>query len=311
MTSLRELNRWREEVGRNLLNLDFRPEGDHPFKFEIRPVLMGDGFRVVQSQHGPGFTFRDRDLVRDGNNCLAIVYPLRGSPSFSHEGGGTLRRGDAKLFICDRPGQIGAATPCHFMSIIFQPEDLPPGTDINLLARSPWKCSTPALRLLRSYIDALNGSFIPPGSDLASVTHHHILDLVRLAASERGQSKAADVVLASSIGEARVRIAREDIARHFREPNLTEGFIAALQGISTRHLQRLFETAGLSFTEEVNALRLDAAQRALTEPGSIGRSVMQIALAAGFSDVSHFNRLFRRRYGMTPSDVRKERLGRN
>ena len=34
--------------------------------------------------------------------------------------------------------------------------------------------------------------------------------------------------------------------------------------------------------------------------------ICDIALQAGFSDISHFNRLFRSRFGGTPSDVRVE-----
>ena len=33
-------------------------------------------------------------------------------------------------------------------------------------------------------------------------------------------------------------------------------------------------------------------------------AIIDIAFAAGFGDVSHFNRMFRRRFGDTPSDVR-------
>lgn len=305
MNPLRDLIRWREEVGRSLLNLDFRSEGDHPFSYMMAPVLVGEGVRVVQSSHGPGYTFRDRDLLRDGNNCLAIVYPRRGILNFTQEGGGTLRNsGEAKLLICDRPGQLGAASSCNYVSIIFQPEDLPPGVDLEQLASSPWAASAPALRLLRSYVDTLNGTFVPPGTDLAHVAHRHILDLVRLAAVERSRSDPADLLAASTIGEARVRIARDDIAKNFRDPGLSEGAVAASQGISTRQLQRIFEAAGLTFTGVVQELRLNAAFDALSNPKAARLSVAEIAMASGFSDVSHFNRLFRRRYGATPSEVR-------
>jgi AraC-like DNA-binding protein len=35
------------------------------------------------------------------------------------------------------------------------------------------------------------------------------------------------------------------------------------------------------------------------------RGISAIAYDAGFGDVSYFNRTFRRRYGMTPSEVRE------
>jgi AraC-like DNA-binding protein len=43
----------------------------------------------------------------------------------------------------------------------------------------------------------------------------------------------------------------------------------------------------------------------LTDPRYAGATVSAIAFAAGFGDLSHFNRNFRRRFGATPSDVRE------
>jgi AraC-like DNA-binding protein len=42
----------------------------------------------------------------------------------------------------------------------------------------------------------------------------------------------------------------------------------------------------------------------LTDARSAGLTITGIAFSAGFSDLSHFNRAFRRAYGATPSDVR-------
>jgi AraC-like DNA-binding protein len=42
----------------------------------------------------------------------------------------------------------------------------------------------------------------------------------------------------------------------------------------------------------------------LTDPSHPHSTIIDIAFAVGFGDVSHFNRTFRRRFGDTPSSVR-------
>jgi AraC-like DNA-binding protein len=51
-------------------------------------------------------------------------------------------------------------------------------------------------------------------------------------------------------------------------------------------------------------LRLQRAFALLIEPPGSARRISDIALEAGFSDISHFNRLFRARFGVSPRGVR-------
>jgi transcriptional regulator GlxA family with amidase domain len=60
----------------------------------------------------------------------------------------------------------------------------------------------------------------------------------------------------------------------------------------------------MSFTAHVTELRLQRAFVLLTEARRGESRIADIALDAGFSDISHFNRLFRARFGDTPSGVR-------
>jgi transcriptional regulator GlxA family with amidase domain len=53
--------------------------------------------------------------------------------------------------------------------------------------------------------------------------------------------------------------------------------------------------------------RLDRAVDLLRDPRHAGKKIVDIAFATGFTDVSHFNRSFRRRFGDTPSGVRTTR----
>jgi AraC-like DNA-binding protein len=67
-----------------------------------------------------------------------------------------------------------------------------------------------------------------------------------------------------------------------------------------RHFRRL---TGRTFVDFLNDVRLDHARRLLVE-GSHG--ICQVAYDSGFGNLSHFNRLFRRRMGRTPSAYRRE-----
>jgi AraC-like DNA-binding protein len=65
--------------------------------------------------------------------------------------------------------------------------------------------------------------------------------------------------------------------------------------------------SGRSFSEFLNRLRLQAACRDLRQSD---HSVLDIALSSGFTQLSFFNRLFRRELNCTPSDWRTHEKGR-
>jgi AraC-like DNA-binding protein len=54
----------------------------------------------------------------------------------------------------------------------------------------------------------------------------------------------------------------------------------------------------------VTELRLQRARALLADRRNDGMRIGDIAYAAGFADISHFNRSFRRRFGMTPTGAR-------
>ena len=56
---------------------------------------------------------------------------------------------------------------------------------------------------------------------------------------------------------------------------------------------------GISFRDYVVRYRLRAACGLLKNPGS---SVTDVAFAVGFNDVSYFSRMFKRHFGMPPSE---------
>lgn len=66
----------------------------------------------------------------------------------------------------------------------------------------------------------------------------------------------------------------------------------------------LFERQGTSFAQAVRRRRLEHIRSLLLDPAT-ERSVTDIALAWGFSDLSTFYRGFGALYGMTPGEMRR------
>jgi AraC-like DNA-binding protein len=60
------------------------------------------------------------------------------------------------------------------------------------------------------------------------------------------------------------------------------------------------------FTEYVLGRRIARAHGQLSDPRQSAEKISSVAYNCGFGDVSYFNRVFRRQYGLAPSDVRAQ-----
>ena len=85
-------------------------------------------------------------------------------------------------------------------------------------------------------------------------------------------------------------------------PSLEE--LATLADVHPAHLARTFKRLqGVSVGEYHRNLRVAAACQALRDPT---RPIAEVAAEAGFSDQSHFTRMFRRLTGQTPGEFRDD-----
>ena len=161
---------------------------------------------------------------------------------------------------------------------------------------------SPALRLLGCYLRSLASLKEPPSSELASTIGVHLLDLV--AATLGPTAEAANIVAERGVKTARLQAILAEVARRFSDPNFDLDNVAGALGMSRRYVQKLLEGTGKSFTEHLAGYRLERAFAMLTDPHHPHLAIIDIAFAVGFGDVSHFNRMFRRRFGETPSSIR-------
>ena len=79
--------------------------------------------------------------------------------------------------------------------------------------------------------------------------------------------------------------------------------MAEFSGFSESHFMKFFKNhMGVPFVSYLNDYRLTLAARALAEGQE---DVLTVAMDVGFSNVSYFNRLFKKKFRMTPLEYRK------
>jgi AraC-like DNA-binding protein len=108
----------------------------------------------------------------------------------------------------------------------------------------------------------------------------------------------------------RLRRLMED-ERVYREEGLGIAALAARLGLPEYRLRRLINQrlGHRNFTSFVNGYRLAEVAAALSDPTQTQVPILTIALDAGFQSIGPFNRAFKARTGMTPTDFRRERMG--
>jgi AraC-like DNA-binding protein len=96
------------------------------------------------------------------------------------------------------------------------------------------------------------------------------------------------------------------VKRVYREPDLTLALLADKAGLPEYRLRELInQRLGYrNFPTYLNERRLQEVEQRLRDPACDGRPILTLALEAGFGSIGPFNRAFRQRHGVTPSDFR-------
>jgi AraC-like DNA-binding protein len=175
--------------------------------------------------------------------------------------------------------------------------------DIDDAVMRPIPCGSGALSLLTSYVGALIDD---PALEAADMRRLFVTQLCDLVAVTIGATRDADAAAEGrGLRAARLRAIKDDIETHLARDDLSPLVVARRQRISDSYIRKLFEGEGTSFSAYVLGRRLARAHRMLSDPRRADRSIASIAFAAGFGDLSYFNRTFRRTFGATPSELRE------
>jgi AraC-like DNA-binding protein len=99
------------------------------------------------------------------------------------------------------------------------------------------------------------------------------------------------------------------IVEHLTDEELSVAMVASHMGFSARHVQTLFketQAEQITLMAWVWEQRLKMAYRLLSQKECVHRSLVDLAVSLGFKKQSHFSRVFKERYGLTPSTFIKQ-----
>ena len=143
----------------------------------------------------------------------------------------------------------------------------------------------------------------PNDAQASEAFGRYLADIValQLGANRDG----GDAVAKRGLMAARRQLVLEKIQARAADPAFNANVVASELGVSRRYVNLLLEQTGRTFSEHVLDRRLAIAYELLLAQPERSRTIASLALQAGFSDLSYFNRVFRRRFGDTPGQFRK------
>jgi AraC-like DNA-binding protein len=248
--------------------------------------FLGHRGRAVMSPDSPEedilgfqFVFKGVETVREGARVLALT------------------PGDVVMWDGHQPTDVEIVEAFHKRTLLFRRERVlavcPRLADLRALP--PLAGNGPA-RLLVRYMNALALEQPRLEGPAGMAAANAAVELLRAAVEPcvpTGRVATREAMRAEI---------RRYVKTRLQDPELGPASIARAYAISVRALHALFEDVDASVAGMVRSERLARCLEDLQRPN--GGSVTDIAFRWGFCDAAHFSRVFKRAFGVTPSDVR-------
>ena len=174
-------------------------------------------------------------------------------------------------------------------------------------------------RLPRS--SAFTGTVIDSRVGIGAVLYSHVDSLARqldvFTESDHAAVRRATLELLTAAMRHRVEVPQRGLALRYlkqlqdhiltnlQDEQLSPTSIATANHMSPRYVHMLFAQIGVSASAWIRTQRLERCREDLRSRAHRDSSVADIAYAWGFSDPSHFTRVFKKQYGVGPREYRE------
>ena len=294
----RPFGSWADDLADAFVQLEPRKISDAPFcgaisKADLVPIHIS---RVTATPHS---VMRQRGHIAKGASNFYFLNLQLDGLSRSVQRGHEQICGPGDLAVIDTTEPFEIVNLRDFRLLCFAvPRELLAShvADRPRLTLSATETGRALARTLSGYADLC---IRPEAIPLVPTLGNHLLDL--LSHADRFVVDSPPPRARSSV---QLSMMLDDLDRHFADADFNASALARKFGCSLRYVHKLFSSTGRSVSEHVNDRRILASARRLLDPDCRGMTIAEIAFAAGFNDISYFNRLFRRCNGLSPRDFR-------
>jgi AraC-like DNA-binding protein len=288
---------WREMICSTLFSIS--PEAPSE-RFSARIKVRNAGlFRFATCESTSYEIIRSRrDIAKSPADHYTIYLQLRGQTSIEQcDESISFRRGDFVMSDCRQPFRATLSNDgCRAVAVV-------PRTMIT--SRAPWLSRRAVYKFsgLR-FLDLARRHMARLISDDLSENESNLLteNLCNLLAL----SSTSDIPLNRLQAGLQLEAVLAFCQQNLHYPRLSPQFVAEHFGISVRTLHLRFQKFGQTFGNWLLESRLNSCCLSLKDPQQAARNISEIAYGYGFNDLSHFNKAFRARFGITPSECRHE-----
>ena len=244
-----------------------------------------------------------QDIRRDASDHLFLITQLEGSCGIEHVGQqAVLNAGDCILVDSTRPttfyfgGNFSNHLSLHLPRQLMYSE-----SQVEFEIARRLEAHDPMAMMLRALVAKIMAT---AEADARSANLRQLL----FEATRQAFASSGDVI--SSLNDSaarRLQLMDMLIDRHLTDSALSAKWLATRIGVSMRTLQQDFQGIGVTCTTVIRDKRLrlvrEKIQQIKEQKG--GRSIAEMAYAAGFNDISYFNRSFKDLFDCAPTDLLK------
>jgi AraC family transcriptional activator of tynA and feaB len=296
---IQRFTNWKDCLNDDHVRMEARKTHDEPFRGVLSKTRADSVsvWRIAATRH---------EVVRLRSHIAASIEDLCSVHLQLRGGGRYIQRdhlqvcGPGDLAVTDKTEPFKVEIGRDFQALCFTTSRalLPRSfLDQPRLMLSTTEAGRALSRTLAGYSELCLNSQLP--SEKLASFGSHMIELICHAGSvmmgEAPERMATPVVLSMML---------DYIDRHSSDPDLSALALAREFRCSVRYVHKLFATTGHSVGEHVNNRRMSVCARDLLNDRS-KRTIAEIAFAAGFNDLSNFNKLFKRMNGMSPRDFRR------